>query len=270
MRLIAVFIIAIPFGLQAQNQPEERWENYVKQLDKGIGGFTVRMDLADYAPIAGFSNLLKVTNYYTDKREDGFPSETAFDALSKITLDLLLSMNGKVSFVYAGSTTYDGASTEYIYVEETDDLKMMVEQFYTENFPKKKHDISITEDIIWKAYKNELYPSEQIVNYMNDKKVIKNLVDNGDDITVPRRIDHWLFFKTEEDMNAFGDRIQEYQFYVESIEDFNSKEWPIQLIIFREDEVSLENISEITNALRNLAAEHKGIYDGWGTNVIDK
>ena len=267
---VALILLSLSFGLQAQNENEERWENYVNLTNDGVEGFTVRLDLLEYAPIAGFPNLLKVTNYYSDKRADGFPTSKVFDELSEVTLDLLLSLNGQVSFVYAGSTTSDGSSTEYIYLEETEDIEKRVRDFYAKNHPDIKYDIDLSQDLIWKFYKEELYPDERTLNYLNDKKVIQNLIDNGDDIMVPRRVDHWIFFKTETDLNNFGDKIKEFKFYVESIEDFNNKEWPIQLVISREDAVDLKNISEITGSLRRIASEHNGIYDGWGTNVIQK
>lgn len=267
--LVCLLILTMPFGLKAQNQTEERWENYVKEFENGVKGYTVRMDLIEYAPIAGFPTLLKVTNNYTEKRNDGFPTEQAFDELSQVTLGLLLSLNGKISFVYAGSTTYDGASTEFIYIEETKDLVSLVEDFYSKNHPTVKHDVSVSQDIIWKSYKDDLFPNNQILHFINDKRVIQNLIDSGDDVTVPRAVDHWIFFKTKEDMNSFGDRIQEFKFFVKSIDNFDNAEWPIQLVIFREDAVDLENISEITSALRNLASENNGIYDGWGTNLVE-
>lgn len=265
--LLGILLLSCSVGLNAQ---QERWETYVIQKENGPAGITARMDLKQYSPVPEYPELLKVTYFYKERREDGFPSSEEFDQLSGITTELLVLMNESAENIYAGSFTYDGQSTDYFYLQKIDEIEQLVSDMFKEKFPKRKFEIDTQADPKWTIFEEKLYPTEQIQHFLSDQKVIQNLVDDGDDIKQPRKVSHWIYFKTEDELHAFGDAIQTYNFQVESIDDYNNRDWPIQLVIYRSDPVDMISISEVTTALRNLAKDHGGIYDGWGTSPIVK
>lgn len=248
--------------LQAQN---ETWETYVQQYQNGPAGITVRMDLIEYVPIPEYPYILIVDNVFTDKRTDGFPSDDEFQKLTKLSVEVIELLAKKVDYIYAGSFTYNGNSIDYIYLNKTDNIEEIVKAFYAKNYPERRLEISIKEDAQWGEYLNYLFPKENIVDYLADKKVIGNLIASGDNGTIPRRIDHWIYFKSKEDLHNFGDEIQKFDFYVSEINDSDNSDWPIELVIYRNDKADMQAISEITNILRKMAKDYNGQYEGWGT-----
>lgn len=265
-RIILSLIFIAFYSVSSAQQ--ESWETYVIQKKNGPAGITARMDLKQYSPIPEFPELLEVSYFYKDKRDDGFPSSDEFEKLSSVTTELLVLMNNSLENIYAGSYTYDGKSTDFFYLMEAGKIEDTVESMFKEKFPKRKFDLELKSDPEWSVFESTIYPTEQIMHYLSDQKVIQNLIDDGDNIKQPRKVSHWVYFKSEEDLHAFGDAIQTYNFQVESIDDYDNRDWPIQLVIYRNDPVDMISISEVTTALRNMAKDHGGIYDGWGTAPV--
>ena len=215
-----VSLVVIVLNLLASHYSYAQvWDTYVTEINGKSVGVTLNMELADYAPLEDYPYLLKVTNQYKDKTEDGFPTEKAFSKLTKITVELIQKLNEQMPTIYAGSYTYNGKSTDFIYLSSKQELNELMDAFYADNFKNIKYSFDVSDDALWKEYLDFLYPNETILNYMTDNKVIQNLLDNGDDLTIERRVSHWLYFKNREDLDNFGDRIQEYNFYVSDISD---------------------------------------------------
>jgi uncharacterized protein YaaR (DUF327 family) len=63
-------------------------------------------------------------------------------------------------------------------------------------------------------YFDFLYPSPDEHQRMMNKRVIRNLQNAGDNLNKERMVDHFLYFKNKQDMNAYISEIEKQNFQV--------------------------------------------------------
>lgn len=87
--------------------------------------------------------------------------------------------------------------------------------------------------------------------------------NNGDNLTKKCPIDHWVYFKTQEEADKFIVSVEIEYFLVPNREQF---EYPFAVHLVRVD--YLEVIDDITDFLLNEAEKYNGEYDGWETPIV--
>ena len=125
------------------------------------------------------------------------------------------------------------------------------------------------EDPKWEDYFDFLYPDEFSYQTMQNRKVLMQLEKNGDKMEVPRKIDHFFYFKEAAQQQAFAKEAEAKGFKVrlgddEFVEEQKAegKEYPYMVEATRED--SPLDIDDIVWDLLELASPFEGNYDGWG------
>jgi len=102
--------------------------------------------------------------------------------------------------------------------------------------------------------------------------VLELLKKQGDNLKAVREINHWIYFKSFDDLADYKDIVSKKGFAIQDInktEDPNET-YPFSLIISRNDRADLESINEVTLELRRLAEQYDANYDGWETPLIEE
>lgn len=247
---------------------EETWDVYMAQYKQGPGSTLINMSLKEFAPIKQFPYLLKTGVKLINCREDGLPAKEEFDILHQISDTIKSVIDVNLLNKSAGTFSYQCERLDYYYVNDTIGIRKLLEQAYQKYFPAYKYSIAIRDDESWEAYLTFLYPNDETLEYMSNDKLIQNLIKEGDDLSKPRQVDHWLYFKTGADRNKFVVTVLKEKYKVESKQFIKDAKLKYQLQISRIDRVDISSISKITLALRKQAKELCGEYDGWETFVI--
>lgn len=265
-------IYTILFGLLIQTlnlfSQEENWDVYLAQYQKGVGSTLINMSLKGSAPMKEFIYLLKIGVNVIDCTSEGLPSKGEFKMLYKISDKIKFIVDSISKNKAAGTFSYQCERTDYYYLTDTTGMLEFIESAFFANFPGYKHTITIRKDQNWEAYLTFLYPNLESYEYMTNEKVVLNLTKEGDDLTMPRQVDHWVYFKTEVDRNAFISFALNEKFKVESKNFLKDGHLKYQLQISRTDNVDMKSITAITMQLRKKAKELNGEYDGWETFVM--
>ncbi|QEE49713.1 ribonuclease E inhibitor RraB [Flavobacterium alkalisoli] len=100
-----------------------------------------------------------------------------------------------------------------------------------------------------------------------DEKVIKALKSYGDNHSIPRQIDYWIYFKSEYDRDLFIQEILndfkiENKSYDKSLGDL-----AYSLHISNINIIDITLIKQVTLFLNNKAHAFNGDYDGWETSI---
>jgi hypothetical protein len=103
-------------------------------------------------------------------------------------------------------------------------------------------------------------PNAERRQWMQDRHVVDVLEEHGDVHSIPRRIDHWTWFRTPTGRQAFIEGATQDGFALESTSD-DPQAFGAQ--VFRTDTVDLDHIHEVVMKLFKLADQHDGYYDGW-------
>ena len=99
-----------------------------------------------------------------------------------------------------------------------------------------------------------------------NRKVIYQLKSHGDNLKTEREVFHWIYFKTDSDLEKYVSEVELKGFEIVTENKIDGK-FPHQLQIKRVDKVDLESVNDYTLYLWNLALENNGDYDGWETSV---
>ncbi len=122
-------------------------------------------------------------------------------------------------------------------------------------------------DPSWSYFDGFLMPDRERMQWIQDRRVVDTLTKHGDTLTEPRRVDHWAYFRSEADRDAFCSHARERGFETLDTEASES-ETPYGAQLRRQDSVRLEDIHELVMILHDLADDHRGHYDGWETRVV--
>lgn len=249
-------------------QSSERWDSYVATYEDGNpGSTTLRMDLIENAPLKGYDYVVVTGLSYETSRDDGFPEPQTFPTLHKLADELASIIGSKTDYLIVGSFMFNRERLEYFYVKNIGDLEATLKNHYAKTYPNQEYYLNIKEDKNWSYYSEFLYPNEETLNYMADQSVVRNLIEAGDSLEKERRVDHWIYFSKEKDMNSFKSQIKELGFQVQYAGVNEETELPFELQIWKIDFVDIKSIYTVTSELRSLSMLYKGQYDGWETSV---
>ena len=255
------------FSIPAFSQ-EDHWEVYLARYEKGVGSTVVNMSLKGDDSMKQYPYLLKAGVKLLQCPEEGLPTEGEFEALYAISNKIKANIDWAGKNKQAGTFSYQCTRTDYYYISDTNNIRSFLETIFKKNFPKYESIIEIKTDPNWDAYLTFLYPNEETMEYIENEKVIMRLTKEGDDLSKPRQVDHWLYFKTQTDRESFLKYAFQEKYKVESKDYIEKSQLHYQLHLSRNDKVDIGSISSITLALRRKAKELNGDYDGWETFVI--
>ena len=103
-----------------------------------------------------------------------------------------------------------------------------------------------------------------------NRSVLELLKKHGDKLAAVREINHWIYFKSFDDLCDYKDIFEKKGFITQNINKNEKPDetYPFGLILSREDSADTESINEVTLELSRLAEEYNGNYDGWETPIV--
>lgn len=245
---------------------QDNWDAYMAQYPKGPGSTLVNLSAKNSAPDKNLKFVL-ITGVTFKDCVDGLPTKEEFDKLYVIS-DSVKSIVDKLKVNKSvGTFTYQCQRLDYYYLADTSGLRGQLIELYKKYIPAYVPYINIKTDNNWEAYLTFLYPNEDILDHMQNEKVVIQLKNAGDDGKKERQVDHWLYFATESDRKCMFGFLGEAKFIVESLDKTDYTGYPYSLHISRVDKADINSISRVTKALRAQVKKCNGVYDGWESPV---
>jgi uncharacterized protein (TIGR01619 family) len=246
---------------------KEDWDFYFTNVDDKLSSIAVDLGLVSVAPIRGQSNVCWVSIKMLNPREDGLSSNEESGTLGDIEDLLAERMKAKHFATYVGRLTSDGNRDIYFYLGDTTLVDKTISDVMI-NYPRYSFDFGTKDDSKWSGYFDFLYPLPQQLQSIQNRRVIDNLEKGGDKLTRERPVDHWIYFKTEQDKRQFWKKIENEGFKIVT-DDYDKSlgENPYRLHISRVDKVDQNSVDEYVIHLWKLAGENNGDYDGWETSI---
>jgi len=245
------------------------WETYVTRFDNGKGG-SILVDLSQYvtAPDRRFPMVVITGPYCNNCTAEGMPQQNEIDKLESI-LDMTgNTITGMTANVLVGTLTYDGRRVNYYYVSDTSSIRHSIKKMYNKYFDGYKYYLEILPDPEWKSYREFLYPNEQTFTWIENNKIITQLLQAGDSLTTPRQVDFYLYFNSASDRSSFITFAQLKGYDIGDAKIDKENKHPYELRISKVTSVQPDVIWPLTNELREEAKKYSAQYDGWETSVI--
>lgn len=267
MRTGFIFILSAFISVAAFSQ-EENWDVYLAQYEKGTGSVMLDLGLKKHAPIQPLHYLIVTGVKFKECNDDGLPTHEGFSLLYPVSDSVKSVIQQTTPNKLVGTFSYQCERLDYYYVADTSGIRSKLISLYAQHFREFQPYISIKQDSVWNAYLNFLYPNEEILEFMSNSKVLMKLVEAGDKLQAPRKIDHWLYFSSTNGRDCFIDFAKTNNYKIESTEKTKDPAFPFKLQVSRTDKIDIAWITMLTVKLKQEATKCNGTYDGWETFVV--
>lgn len=114
-------------------------------------------------------------------------------------------------------------------------------------------DVREVPDAGWTYYRELLLPDGERRQWIDDRRMVQILAEQGDRLAPPRRVDHRLAFPSDAARDAFRAAVAPLGFAVD--ERANT--------VHRVDPIELDHIHDVVMSLVDAAAPHGGTYERW-------
>jgi len=162
-----------------------------------------------------------------------------------------------------GTFTYNCERVNYYYVKDTVDVRNALLRMYNRGYKDYNYVLKMKYDPEWLTYRKTLYPNEETQNWMENNKIITQMLVSGDSLTTQRHINFDLCFRTDTDRSAFMDSIRWKGYKVEKKLTSASNNAPYELILSQYSYVKSDFIDPLTADLKREARKYRGFYLGW-------
>jgi len=244
-----------------------------KNKESGKSNYEFMLDsTTTIAPIPDKPNLVLLRINIRQPNEKGMPTNQEADVLDEIENALVAAMESQFGGVYPGRVTVEGERWFHFYISTpTAGYEQTLAEVMA-NYPDYTFACRVAEDPEWKNYFKFLFPDPAQLQSMLNRRVVHELMKQGDQLTVPRPVAHWIYFKTQKDREAYWNVVKPKGFELVDMttDEENSSEYPHSLWITRNDKVDYESIDECVLPLWALADEHNGNYDGWEAGLTQE
>jgi uncharacterized protein (TIGR01619 family) len=246
-------------------ETEERWEVYPGALDEKFAMFAIDLGVAEEAP---FENLpwLDIVRVRFEPLPNGMPTPETNKKLYAVE-DAMAEQLADRGAIAVGRLTTAGRREIFVY-SATNDAEL-IEKELTTQFEELDLQTQATHDPQWKAYFEFLYPNPLDFQRIHNQQVVRTLAAHGDEPQVPRTIDHYAYFPSQESRAAFRDELVEHGYEIteeRAVEDGgDGNRYVLSFTSF--GPVDLQSIDQVTIPLFVRADQLGGHYDGWGCPV---
>lgn len=241
------------------DKSNEHWDFYSCQIDDKPHSTMVNLALVDIAPITNLSVFYCVeVKLRHPSPKHGMTTNEEFQPLSD--LEDLISGNQTEKLKYIARQTGDSKRKFYFYGSAQADFDSLIDRI-DQAFPTYEKTTFDFEDPQWEAYLDDLYPNAMAMNEITNRAVLVHMEDAGDDLNLPRTIDHSIIFDNRKSVKEFEKIVKEKGFTVEiNSSGFLKKTY--DLLVQRVDRPA--DLDPVTFELEQLAQSLGGSYDGWG------
>lgn len=252
------------------NQIPQEWNAYRSWIDDNPAVFRLNLALDEVAPIEGFSYCVRITIELKNPDENGF-STNERPAIYAIEDQILRPLQSDKDILVA-VLTVQGEVTWYFYSQAPEALQERLSATWDTSMGYN-YQVECSEDKQWNFFLKGLYPNIYEKQTIYNREILSACQENEDQVEVPRPIEHWLYFDTEQDMLSAIEKAAALGFTVYSSEKVvpeEGKEVQEDLgycLILSKENTPIDIDGDTWNLI-DIALDTHGGYDGWETILV--
>lgn len=137
----------------------------------------------------------------------------------------------------------------------------------SENAGERRIQVRDVPDASWSYYTELLLPDAERRQWMDDRRLVEILAEQGDVLAKPRRVEHRASFPTEPGRDAFVAAATSAGFTLDQASLDDTAERPYQASVYRTDPIELDHIHDVVMTLADAAVANGGIYERWVSSI---
>lgn len=256
------------FCAVAQQQYTGNWDTYIMDIDNAPASVVVDLGFGGSEAAKERPNVIIVSLRLISVLQNGMPSEKESKVLDNVEDLLVDEMSNNMQALYTGRFTKNGRRDFYFYTNDTSQYRSRIAEAL-KPYPAFKWMAVARADKEKSNYFNVLYPTSKEMERIQNRRVVDDLKEKGDVLTAPRRVDHFIYFKTEAERKKYASIVQDSGFVIENAgKELGVNDRPYSLQISRVDKIDYTSIDKVTLYLWELALQHFAKYSGWETFVV--
>ena len=166
---------------------------------------------------------------------------------------------------FVGMRVEDGWSEFYFYAEDSKGIQPKVASVFSGS--GYVYESSITKDAKWDFYYENLFPSDLEFYLIYSKKIILQMIAEGDDLTVPREVEHYVSFDTKSQKERFVKEVETIGFTYKG--DVDAKELEHAVAITKVHALDQDTLTRVIGELLEYIKKDHGYYELWSAPLAD-
>lgn len=232
-------------------------EMFSREIDGDL--IHIEADMNAFAYVKRFSWLLSVFVKFDALDE----SREGFEEFLESKESLIIALEHQDRAKYVGMRVVDGWSELYFYCDDSKELAQNVATIL-KSLPYQ-HESSVVKDAKWDFHYKNILPSELELIHIESEKIIFMLLEEEDDLSVARDVEHYVSFDTPTQKNRFLNTLDLEGFSFK--DEIDSEEFANGIALVKHHCVSAEVVKEEVEKLYALIKKHQGYYEGWSTTL---
>lgn len=238
------------------------WNTFMTYIEDKPASIVLDMEPWNDEANGKLTNLYKLNIKLNEPNEYGLTNNKEAEILNAIEGSINESLGR--NYINVGRLTTNGIRNIYFYTDSNDENEL--EKNATKFLENYRFRIKRIEERKPRDFYYEfLYPNEYEQQHMANGQLVNRLIELGDNLKELRKVDHWVYFDSEDSRRKFKEKVKSEGFNIEDQDIQNNR---YSLRISRKDSVQLSSINGVTDYLVSVVIECKGEYDGWETKVM--
>ena len=221
----------------------------------------IEVDMNAFAYVKRFSWLFSVFVKFDALDE----SSAGFEEFLESKESLIIALENRDEAKYVGMRVVDGWSELYFYSNESKELETTVAKMLAPS--NYKYESSVVKDTKWDFHYKNIYPTELELCHIESEKIIFLLEEEGDDLTLPREVEHYVSFETPTQKNKFINSLSLEGFTLK--DEIDAEEFENGVALVKTHAVSSEIVKEVVEELFVAIKKNQGFYEGWSTTLTN-
>lgn len=189
----------------------------------------------------------------------------SFENFLETKESLIIALEHENISKYVGARVKDDWNEFYFYAKSAKNLEIIVTKMLKES--GYKYESGVVKDAKWDFYHKNLYPTELEFHNIESDKIIFLLEEEGDELSTPRDVEHYVSFDTATQKERFIQNALTCGFKFK--DDISSEEFEHGVALVKLHTVVNEEVRRVVEELYELVKKEYGYYEGWSTILVD-
>jgi uncharacterized protein (TIGR01619 family) len=234
---------------------------FFKRVEDDGSEIYIESDMSAYGYSERYSWLFSVfIKFDADKN-----SKDSFEEFLETKEALIIAIEHEGSAKYVGSRVVDGWNELYFYAEDSKALNAIVSKMLSNS--GYVYESNVVKDAKWDFHYKHLVPSELESAHIQSEKIIFLLEEEGDELSKPRIVEHYVSFATPTQKERFLETLSLDGFSFK--DEISSDDFENGLALVKEHAVTENEVKQVVEELFEVLKKEQGYYEGWSTTLAN-
>lgn len=196
-------------------------------------------------------------------------TDTLTEAVESFTRDLITTLESSIDAVFAGRVMKEGWAEFYFYAPQAKRFENISSEVMN-NHGGFVYERGVSRDSKWEMYTDNLFPDPYGLLSIQNRHTISALLEAGDDLSLEREVEHYLFFQTKTSMERAVAQLASHGYGVKEYVNDDESDYAYGVVLIKVEAITPEIVSDTTTSLYESAIQEHGIYEGWSTIMGEK